>query len=169
MVVEFKKMFMNEVKEAARLADRHLYIDVEADEPDEVSEVSDLLLKSGQKPQETFKHFLRRVVTSAEIFGKLVLAKTGDTVIDRHLNNLRMIKAAQSYGFLMRLRVIGVDGKQFLAVLKLTENLMLRRHICRERTNETETLFAGLCGCDSSTALMSEENVQTGIPKRHKI
>ena len=153
VVVEFKKMFMNEVKEAAKLADRHLYIDVEADEPDEGSEVSDLLLKSGQKPQLTFKHFLRRVVTSAEIFGKLVLAKTGDTVIDRHLNNLRMIKAAQSYGFLMRLRVIGVDGKQFLAVLKLTENLMLRRHICRERTNETETLFAGLCGCDSSTAL----------------
>jgi hypothetical protein len=59
----------------------------------------------------------------------------------------------QSYGFLMHLRVQGVEDKQFLTVLKMTEDLMLRRHVCRERTNETETLFAALCGCDSSNAL----------------
>ncbi len=32
--------------------------------------------------------------------------------------------------------------------MKLTENFILRRHICRERANETEALFARLCSID---------------------
>src|SRR4029077_5267440 len=33
-------------------------------------------------------------------------------------------------------------------ILKLTESFVLRRHVCRERANETEALFARLCGID---------------------
>ena len=153
VVADFKKMFMNEVKEAEKLSDRHLYIDIDSEEHDDTSELDDIQLKSDKKPQLNFKTFLRRVVKSAEIFGKLVLANTGNVIIDRHLRNLRLIKAAQSFGFLMRIRVEGLEDKQFIAVLKMTENLMLRRHICRERTNETESLFANLCGFDSVNAV----------------
>jgi hypothetical protein len=64
-----------------------------------------------------------------------------------------MIKAAQSYGYLMYLRVSGVAAKDFYAILKLTESFMLRRHVCRERTNETEALYAKLCVTDSKNAL----------------
>jgi hypothetical protein len=38
----------------------------------------------------------------------------------------------------------GCPDKLFREVLKLTENFVLRRHVCRERANETEALFARL-------------------------
>ncbi|UQR64290.1 HNH endonuclease family protein [Bradyrhizobium sp. C-145] len=64
-----------------------------------------------------------------------------------------MIKATQTSGFLMHLRVGGCDDKQFREVLKLTESFVLRRHVCRERSNDTETLFARLCGVDPKNPL----------------
>jgi hypothetical protein len=45
----------------------------------------------------------------------------------------------------MHLRVGGCDVSQFETILGLTEALMMRRHTCRERANENETLFARLC------------------------
>ncbi|MES0057281.1 DUF262 domain-containing HNH endonuclease family protein [Mesorhizobium sp. M0078] len=157
VVPEFKTLFMNEVVEAEGLSDRHLYADEEEaddDEPDEGSDVEDVPIEREGSPQVTFKEFLRRVVTSAEAFGELVLIRTGRKRIDRHLRNLRMIKSAQTYGFLMHLRVGGVDDKTFIEVLKLTENFVLRRHVCRERANETESLFAKLCAANPERPLL---------------
>ena len=68
-----------------------------------------------------------------------------------------MIKAAQTYGFLMYLRVGGIEEKQFVTVLKLTEDFILRRHVCRERTNETEALFARLCSATSRMLSRKQE------------
>ena len=59
-----------------------------------------------------------------------------------------MIKAVQTYGFLMHLRVGGCPDKLFREVLELTESFVLRRHVCRERANETEALFARLSVVD---------------------
>ena len=123
----------------------------------EVAEGEDVPLKRDASAKVGFKAFLNRVVQNAKAFGDLVLAKTGDKKIDRHLLNLRMIKAAQTYGFLMYLRVGGIDDKQFVNVLKLTEGFVLRRHICRERTNETETLFAKLCTAAPKTPSLKRE------------
>jgi Protein of unknown function DUF262/Protein of unknown function (DUF1524) len=157
VVPEFKTLFMNDVVEAANLPDRHLYAyeeeEEEADDLAEVAEGEDVPLKRDASAKVGFKAFINRVVQNAKAFGDLVLAKTGDKKIDRHLLNLRMIKAAQTYGFLMYLRVGGADDKQFVNVLKLTEGFILRRHICRERANETETLFAKLCTADPKNAV----------------
>ena len=49
-----------------------------------------------------------------------------------------------SYGFLSSLRAAGCPEPKLEQVLRMTETLLLRRHICRERTNENEKLFAGL-------------------------
>src|SRR5690606_27763575 len=68
--------------------------------------------------------------------------------IDRRLRNLRMIKAFQTYGFLTHLKVGGCKDEAFEKVLDLTESFLLRRHVCRERSNENETAFARLCGVD---------------------
>ncbi len=150
VVPEIKTLFMNDVFEAASLSDRHLYADDDQDEDDmdEPVEHGDVLLKREGSAQISFKDFLARLVASAKVFGELVLINTGDPRIDRHLRNLRMIKAAQTYGFLMHLRVGGAEVKPFIDVLKLTESFILRRHICRERSNETEALFAKLCSID---------------------
>ena len=161
VVPEFKTLFMNDVVEAANLPDRHLYAyeeeEEEADDLAEVAEGEDVPLKRDASAKVGFKAFLNRVVQNAKAFGDLVLAKTGEKKIDRHLLNLRMIKAAQTYGFLMYLRVGGIDDKQFVNVLKLSEGFVLRRHICREAPTVPETLFAKLCTTDPKNAVAETE------------
>jgi hypothetical protein len=156
VVREFKTLFMNEVLEAKALPDRHLYADEEHaddEELDEEADIDDVEIPERGGEQIPFAKFMERIVASAKVFGHLVLVKTGNKQIDRHLRNLRMIKSAQTYGFLMHLRVGGVEDKVFVQVLKLTESFVLRRHICRERSNETETLFARLCEVDPKDPL----------------
>lgn len=152
VVAKFKNVFMSQVVEAAALPERHLYADPaepddeEGEEP--AAEGAAAVPASAPARQVTFVDFLARLVRCAKVYGELVLVKTGDARIDRHLRNLRMIKAVQTYGFLMHLRVGGCPDKPFREVLKLTENFVLRRHVCRERANETEALFARLSVID---------------------
>ena len=137
------------MKEAAVLPERHTYPDVEEEDEDDANDPSDA---SGAEPHPkrpakvSFHDFFSRLVLCARVYGEIVLAKTADDRIDRHLRNLRMIKAVQTYGFLMHLRVGGCSDRDFREVLRITESFVLRRHICRERANETEALFARLCG-----------------------
>jgi hypothetical protein len=148
VVPSFKKVFMQQVVEAKALPERHLYADPdEATEEDSengddgvVAEVDASAIE-----QISFKDFLTRLVLSAKIYGELVLVKTVDAETNRHLRNLKMIKAVQTYGFLMHLRAGGCTKQHFREILKLTESFVLRRHVCRERSNETEALFAKLC------------------------
>ncbi|MEJ5080580.1 DUF262 domain-containing protein [Ochrobactrum sp. MYb379] len=157
VVREFKSLFMNEVREAKTLPDRHLYADEEYSRDNldlEIEpEINDIEIQQRRTEQVSFVDFLERIVDSARVFGQLVLVKTGHKQIDRHLRNLRMIKSAQTYGFLMHLRLGGVDDKTFIQILQLTESFVLRRHICRERANETEGLFARLCDTDPKNPL----------------
>lgn len=150
VVTHFKRVFMIQVVEAAALPERHLYpdVDVEDDESDDLPDGSGAEVVPSDSDQVSFKDFLARLVQSAKIYSDLVLVKTASTRVNRHLRNLRMIKAVQTYGFLMHLRFGGCNEKRFCEVLKLTESFVLRRHICRERANETEALFARLCGID---------------------
>jgi hypothetical protein len=161
VVPEFKWLFMNEVVEAADLPDRHLYSD---DEDEEGDDEDDDTLADDDSAEDTarelekaasisFKDFIASLVNCARAFGELVLIKTGDKRIDRHLRHLRMIKSAQTYGFLMHLRVNGTPIKTFVDVLKLTESFVLRRHVCKERANETEALFARLCSADPANPI----------------
>jgi hypothetical protein len=149
VVASFKKLFMQHVKEAGALPDRHLYGDPEQDEDDDSA--GDLLSENGEakaSPKRTFKEFLAVLIEYAKVYGELVLAKTPSKRINRRLRALRMIKAVQTYGFLMHLRAGGCDDKEFRKILKLTESFVLRRHVCRTRANETEALFARLCSTD---------------------
>jgi hypothetical protein len=153
VVGQFKETFMSRVLEAKGLPDRRNYTDEnESDDDDETKGSGDGIdVDEGVKvahKKVTFKKFLEHLVASAEAYGEIVLAKTSDKRIDRHLRNLKMIKAVQTYGFLMHLRVGGCPDKDFREILKLTENFVLRRHVCRERANDTERLFARLCGVD---------------------
>ena len=45
--------------------------------------------------QVTFAEFLARLVQCAKVYGELILVKTADARVNRHLRNLRMIKAVQ--------------------------------------------------------------------------
>ena len=152
VVAKFKNVFMSQVVEAAALPERHLYADPAEPEDDEADEPAVEGPSGASAPvsaqKVSFAEFLARLVQCAKVYGELVLVKTADARINRHLRNLRMIKAVQTYGFLMHLRVGGCPDKLFREVLKLTESFVLRRHVCRERANETEALFARLSVVD---------------------
>ena len=154
VVREFQMYFMNTVTEAEKLPDRHWYAyEEDMDDEDAVADGSSIEEVGVETDQEndtkiSFERFLSSIVDSGKVYGELVTQRTGDVKIDRHLRNLRMIKATQAYGFLMHLRTNGTKPKVFMEVLQLTENFILRRHVCRERSNDTERLFANLCQAD---------------------
>lgn len=165
VVEEFQKAFMSEVVEAESLPDRAHFAppdrDEAVDDDDEEEDVSDL--SEGEIPDDdtgdedersdrpvriSFATFLSELVKSARIYRQLVLAETGSEKLDRRLRNLRLIKAQQSYGFLMSLKASGCQDKPFEVVLRLTESFLMRRHTTRARANENEVLFAQLCSID---------------------
>lgn len=155
VVPEFKSLFMSEVLEAGKLPDRKFYVDEPSDIDDTDGEETDPAIDatthtSTKETQVSFNTFLARLLEFAKTFSDLVQARTGDPRIDRHLRGLRMIKATQTFGFLMHLRVGGCDDKSFISILKITEAFVLRRHVCRKPANETEHLFARLCGTGPS-------------------
>jgi hypothetical protein len=156
VVTRFKAIFMQQVKEAGKLPERHLYPDPEDQEEDEELVENDAATAepaSVPLRRMSFKEFLDRLAASARVYSEIVSATTGDAKIDRRLRNLQMIKAAQTYGFLMHLRAQSCPDKDFRQILELTEAFVLRRHTCRERANETEALFARLCGIDAKDPL----------------
>ncbi len=158
VIRNFKKIFMERVNEASALPDRHWYVDEDLpedvdealeDEADERSEPIEMELE----PLETeyrvsFSDFLTDLVACAEAYGQIVRGETGVAQIDHHLRNLKLIKSVQTYGFFMYLRVGGCSDRNLAEILRLTEAFMLRRHTCRQRSNEKESAYARLCGVD---------------------
>jgi len=163
VVSYFKSVFMDRVSEAASLPERHWYADdsVLGDEAESIGDEADdetpvstaREVAPSEMPKVSFSEFLRDLTHFAKVFGQIVTANTGVPTIDRRLRNLRMIKSVQTYGFLMALRAGGCKDSTFAEVLRLTEAFMLRRHICRERANENESMFARLCGVDPADPL----------------
>lgn len=166
VVPKFKHVFMNQVAESAQLPERHLFADQAGPEDDdnEPGQAVDSLEANPSADQPvSFADFLSRLVRHARVYGELVLAKTGDARIDRHLRHLRMIKAVQTYGFLMHLRAGHCPDNRFRDVLKLTESFVLRRHVCRERANETEALFARLSAIDPADPVEGTREAYRGL------
>ena len=158
VIPTFKSLFMRGVTEAAQLPERHWYAgeretdDEEEGENIENGDVSDPSAEI-KRSAISFADFLADLAKYARAYGQIIMARTDEPEIDPRLRNLRLIKSLQSYGFLMHLRVGGCTGPNFKEILKLTEALMVRRHTCRERSNENDTLFAHLCGADPNNPL----------------
>lgn len=157
VVSRFKDIFMTKVAEAAKLPDRHNYADVDDQDDEELGESDETTtapIEVSGSEKMSFENFLAQLVLCAKNYSELIHSNTSDRRVNRRLRNLRMIKAVQTYGFLMHLRVGGCSEKDFREVLRFTESFVLRRHVCRERANDTEALFARLCAVDPKAPLL---------------
>lgn len=154
VIDQFKILFMAEVKEAKQLRE-HIWFsssqDDEQESDDEVEEDSDEEDENAEKLVEvnvreriSLKDFLESMVAHARLYREIYTGTTGKPKLDRRLKNLKLIKATQSYAFLLYLRVNDVSDKDFEKILVLTEALLLRRHICKLRSNEAEQMYASL-------------------------
>ena len=130
---EFQKSFMREVEEAKTLPERSHYGDLvaepdsdddEAANGDEEQDDDDDAEKASDVVRIPFATFLDRLVKRSAVYRQIVLGETGKPAIDRRLRSLRLIRAQQSYGFLMSLKADGCSDKEFEEVLRLTENLL---------------------------------------------
>jgi hypothetical protein len=159
----FKELFRSRVEEASALAEAALAVSEQEDEQENEEELEiedaggvDEEIEAGQiyaGKKIPFRQFVGELVSAAKVYGELMGASTDNEQINKRLTNLRMIKFQQTMGFLMTLRAGGCSDADFLEILKMTEVFMLRRHICRERSNENETIFARLCSVDPEAPL----------------
>jgi uncharacterized protein with ParB-like and HNH nuclease domain len=162
VVAYFKALFEQQVRGAEKLVGTKIlptiqneYTETEEDEGDEdILEIEDALPKFNKKkltdaPMVNFQEFVNDLVRQSLIYAEIVSGSTKNHSIDRRLRNLRMIKSVQTYGFLLAMRSRGCPDKTFEQLLELTESFLLRRHICKRRSNENESMFGTLCSVNA--------------------
>ena len=126
---------------------------------DELAETSSSKIKKVKLT--AFATLLRQ---SAELYSELLRCTTESNKINRHIENLWRIKAFQAFTWL--LDMFGrpsLDEKGQVKLLKALEAFMMRRHICEKRSNELETIFAGMTSLDDE----DYENVVLDILRQH--
>ncbi|RQO53295.1 DUF262 domain-containing protein [Variovorax sp. KBW07] len=155
VVADFRAYYLRHVTEAesmtefisANLKDGE---DEDGEDVEDVAVLDDDTAKAIPKTSKVklivFAKELRR---AAELYSNLLRANTASKKVNRHIENLRRIKAFQAFTWL--LDMFGrdcLDDKAHVRLLRVLENFMMRRHICEKRSNELETIFAGLTGID---------------------
>jgi hypothetical protein len=163
VVAYFKALFEQQVHGAEKLASAKTLTSIQNDYPEtdedegeeDIIEIDDVVPKLSKKkltdaPMVSFKEFVEDLVRQSVIYSEIVNASTKNLSIDRRLRNLRMIKSVQTYGFLLAMRSQGCPDKTFEQLLELTESFLLRRHICKRRANENESMFGTLCSANAS-------------------
>jgi len=153
LVVDFKAYYLRRVQEAESMTE-FLSSTMKDDENDddvedvaitgEEDEAAEAFVKIRKVKLTEFAKALRQ---SAELYAKLLCSSTESAKVNRHIANLWRIKAFQTFTWL--LDMFGresLDEKAKVRLLKALEAFMMRRHICEKRSNELETIFAGLTG-----------------------
>lgn len=148
VIEEFKNFFFSVVKEAEQLKEREYFgygsVADDTEHEDEEEEFGHDETETSL-PKQSFNDFITTLLKYADTYRELVRADTRNPEIDQHLRNLNLIKASPAYMFLMARRIETTDNKSFILILTQIETVLLRRQVCKNRTSDTEQLFARLC------------------------
>lgn len=156
LVYEFKKFYLKNVEKAEVLGEYEYYqemygfnnIDEDELDEDELDEdETDVNEPADEEKNKTSKFsitdFLERLERLSVTYRKVSFATHELPKINRCITNLNNILSKSSYIFLMHfLQNEKYPLKEKLTVLKYIETLMLRRHICEERTSENDDIFS---------------------------
>lgn len=153
LVADFKAYYLRHVQEAESMTE-FMSSTIKDDEDEEDSEDVAITDEENEVAEASSKirkvkltAFAKALRCSAELYAELLWQSTQSTKVNRHIANLRRIKAFQAFTWL--LDMFGresLDEKVQVRLLKALEAFMMRRHICEKRSNELETIFAGLTG-----------------------
>jgi hypothetical protein len=151
LVADFKAYYLRHVLEAESMTEfQSSTIKDDEDEDDtedvaitgEEDETAEVSTKIKKVKLTAFAKALRQ---SAELYAELLRCETQSANVNRHIANLWRIKAFQTFTWL--LDMFGrksLEERAQVRLLKALEAFMMRRHICEKRSNELETIFAGL-------------------------
>lgn len=153
LVADFKGYYLRHVLEAESMTE-FLSSTIAEDEDDEdaedvaiAGEEDDAVEVSAKIKKVKLTAFAMSLRQAAETYSQLLWCTTESSKVNRHIANLWRIKAFQAFTWL--LDMFGrksLDEKTQVRLLKALEAFMMRRHICEKRSNELETIFAGLTG-----------------------
>jgi uncharacterized protein with ParB-like and HNH nuclease domain len=153
LVADFKVYYLRHVQEAESMAE-FMSSTIKDDEDEEDSEDVAITGEEDETTETSAKikkvkltAFAKALRRSADLYAELLWHSTESTQVNRHIANLWRIKAFQAFTWL--LDMFGresLDEKAQVRLLKALEAFMMRRHICEKRSNELETIFAGLTG-----------------------
>lgn len=153
LVTDFKAYYLRHVQEAESMTE-FMSSTIKDDEDEEESEDVAITGEEDEATEASAKikkvkltAFANALRSSAELYAKLLWHSTESKKVNRHIVNLWRIKAFQAFTWL--LDMFGresLDDKAQVRLLKALEAFMMRRHICEKRSNELETIFAGLTG-----------------------
>lgn len=153
LVADFKAYYLRHVQEAESMTE-FMSSTIKDDEDEEDSEDVAITGEEDEATEASAKikkvkltAFSKALRQSAELYAELLWHSTESTKVNRHIANLWRIKAFQAFTWL--LDMFGrerLDEKAQVRLLKALEAFMMRRHICEKRSNELETIFAGLTG-----------------------
>lgn len=153
LVADFKAYYLRQVLEAESMTE-FLSSTIKDDEDEEEAEDVAITGEEDEAVEAPAKikkvkltAFAKSLRQSAETYSQLLWCTTDSTKVNRHIANLWRIKAFQAFTWL--LDMFGresLDEKVQIRLLKALEAFMMRRHICEKRSNELETIFAGLTG-----------------------
>jgi uncharacterized protein with ParB-like and HNH nuclease domain len=169
IIEEFKKHYFETVIEAENLNEFSKYdhpsiVETDEDELEEI--IVEDEVEGGTTGIETDKisitDFAKLLRDNSKIYGQIRNQSFTNVVINRHLKNLTKIKSFPSNIFLLELFRRDVEDTNKIAVLKLIETFMLRRHVSEYRTGELDSIFANLVSIENDNIV---ENVKNKLSK----
>lgn len=156
LIDEFKKFYLEMVKEAQVLPEYDIYSTVSI--KNEGEELENTALE-----KISIVEFAEQLKDLSIIYRNIIQREFNNKFINAHLFNLKRIKSRPTYIFLLNLfqrKELSTDTT--IEVLKVLETFMLRRHICEYRTGELDDIFSKLVKLDNANLV---KNIKSSLLK----
>jgi hypothetical protein len=155
LVEEFKNHYMKTIENANLLGEYDAYtVEDDIDTIDEDGKIEEIEIVENDEvetedEEETISKisiidFLKQIRNATEIYRKIYWIDFDESWKNIHITNLWRVQCFPSFIFLMQFFQKDYSKKTQIAVLKMIETLMLRRHICERKTGENDLIYAYL-------------------------
>lgn len=145
LIQEFKTYYYKNVQGANILSLFNDTVRATDDDEEEDDNVGDELVDvNDQLNQITIIDFIKKIKKASTEYNKLYFARYNDNRLLREIKSLNRIQCEPSYIFLMQFMQLDFDIENKIIIIRLLASLMLRRHICKKQTGETDLIFSTL-------------------------
>jgi hypothetical protein len=146
LIQEFKTYYYKNVQGASMLAlfNDNVKATDEEDEEDETNQVEDQLIVNDQLNQISILDFIKKIKKASIEYNKLYFATYPENRLIREIKSLNRIQCEPTYIFLMQFMQLNFNINDKITIIRMLASLMLRRHICKKQTGETDLIFSTL-------------------------
>ena len=116
----------------------------EDDEDEDMNPIEDLIAVNDQLNQISLLDFIKNLRKASIEYNKLYFARYNDNRLIREIKSLNRIQCEPTYIFLMQFMQLDYQNENKIIVIRMLAALMLRRHICKKQTGETDLIFSNL-------------------------